>query len=117
MVFLFNVSVSGQTHIPYPIPSSNILVETSAVFQESTPSNCDGKRIIHVHINAQPKNDSFICSANVTIYSLDHQSILGPYIVDCGETLSVDIDDREWGVLVKTTTPVEVSVCIDGLNF
>jgi len=115
-VCFFTSPLSGQNHQSYPIPSFNVLVETSAVFQEITeitPSNIDGIRVIHVHINAPQKTDTCTCTAEVLIYSLDHQSVLGPYSVECGTTLSVEIDAREWGVLVTTKTPVDVSVWID----
>jgi len=78
-----------------------------------TISNTKAKRIINIHIKTTNKSDSIPCFAEVTIYSLDHQDVLGPYTVNCGETLSVEIDNREWGVSVTSFTPVEVSVWID----
>jgi len=38
---------------------------------------------------------------------------LGPYLVQCGETLTVEIDEREWGVLVETGSETLVDVWIE----
>jgi|GEM_PF-709751 hypothetical protein len=116
MVCILCSSLSGENVRIYPIPSYNVLVETSALFQENIPGNCKARRKINVHINTSSKPDSIPCIAEVYIYSLDHQDVLGPYYVNCGETLSVEIDDREWGTTVTTTIPVEVSVWIDLLG-
>jgi len=40
--------------------------------------------------------------------------VLGPYTVYAGETLDVEIDEREWGVLVQTTYEIQVDVWITG---
>ena len=117
MVLFINGQISGQNHKPHVIPSFIVLVETSALFQETTPSNSDGKRVIHVHINAPQQSDTVTCYANVLIYSLNHQSVLGPYRVLCGETLSVEIDNREWGVSITTNNSVLSSVWIDSQGF
>ncbi len=106
------LSVSAQTSRPYPIPSFNVLVDPSAVFQETTNSNSKGKRNIKIHVSSPQKNDTTSCFANVMVYSLDLQDALGPFHIDCGETLSVPIDEREWGVYVISDTPVIVSVWI-----
>jgi len=110
---VFTSPLLGQIRISYPIPSFDVLVVNSAVFQENTPSNTKAKRVIHVRINVAQKTDTSTCIAEVLIYSLDHQSVLGTYNVECGTTLSVEIDDREWGVSVTSKTPVDVSVWID----
>jgi hypothetical protein len=113
IVFISINPLSGQVVKIYPIPSYNVLVESSAIFQEMLPSNNKAKREIKVHIFPSHKSDSIPCFAEVTIYSLDHQTVLGPYTVNCGETLSVEIDEREWGVAVTSYNPVDVSVWID----
>jgi len=116
IVCIFINPISGQVVKIFPIPSYNVLVESSAIFQEMLPSFNKAKREIKVHIFPSHKSDSIPCLAEVTIYSLDHQTVLGPYTVNCGETLSVEIDDREWGVSVTSLIPVEVSVWIDVLQ-
>jgi hypothetical protein len=52
------------------------------------------------------------CQATVCVYSLDGQTILGPYTVYGGEILSVPIDDREWGVYVESDDEITVDVWI-----
>ena len=106
------LSVSAQITRPYPIPSFNVLVDPSAVFQETTNSSFKGKRNIKIHVSSPQNNDTSSCFANVMVYSLDMQDALGPFHVDCGETLTVPIDEREWGVYVLSDTPVIVSVWI-----
>jgi len=116
LCILVNFSIgtlSGQNFRIYPIPSFNVFVEGTVWFQETVPFNSKAKRVINVHIYSTKASDSTNCSAEVLIYSLDHQDVLGPYTVNCGETLSVEIDDREWGVSVTPFTPVEVSVWVD----
>lgn len=53
------------------------------------------------------------CTATVWVYSLDQTTVLGPYTVTCGQTLSVPIDERQWGVLVESEEEVIVDVWIE----
>jgi hypothetical protein len=48
------------------------------------------------------------------IYSLDGLDVLGPYTIYAGETLSVPIDDREWGVIIQTSFEIQVDVWVSG---
>ena len=105
--------LSGQDIKFYPIPSFNVIVDPSANFQEISITNTKARREEHVHIAHANNPDTTSCYAEVTIYSLDHQDVLGPYTVNCEETLSVEIDDREWGVIVTSIIKVKVSVWID----
>ncbi len=117
MCFIVCISInplSGQDCKFYPIPSFNVLVDPAAIFQDMQGgSNSKAKRQEHVHVGHSNKLDSSSCFAIVTFYTLDHQSVLGPYTVNCGETLSVEIDDQEWGVSVTSLTEIEVSVWVD----
>ena len=94
----------GQRVPVYPIPSFQVPVEGNAIFRENgNPANpipTEEKREIKVHVTTSDGSQN--CQATVWVYSLDHTSILGPYIVDCGETLTVEVDDRSWGVLVES---------------
>jgi hypothetical protein len=118
MFFLLIIVQAGfsQTIKPYPIPSYNIQVNGMAVFQESAVSENDsplGRRKIHVQIICQKNLDTLSNMATVWIYSLDGLDILGPYYLACGNTLEVEIDDREWGALVESDMDINVSVWID----
>jgi hypothetical protein len=106
-------TVKGQNYKPYPIPSYNVIVDDPAAFQETAPATNRAKRDVKVTIKPGMCTDTTTCYAEVLVYSTDHQTILGPYIVYCGETLTVPIDERAWGVVVTSETAVEVSVWID----
>ena len=67
---------------------------------------------MQIQVTSQKTPDTTTCQATVWVYSLDHTTVLGPYTVLCGETLTVDIDDRDWGTLVESDVPVVVSVWI-----
>lgn len=106
----------GQTIPVYPIPSANVKVNGNAIFQENYtnlhPKQTRERREVHVRITSA--SGSHQCQAMVWVYSLDHTTLLGPFIVNCGETLTVEIDEREWGVLVESEEDVIVDVWIDG---
>jgi hypothetical protein len=53
------------------------------------------------------------CGITVWVYTLDRQTILGPYSLSCDDVLSVEIDDRSWGALVEADTEVFIDVWID----
>ena len=64
-------------------------------------------------MNHEKNLDTLSNMATVWIYSIDGLDILGPYYVTCGNTLEVEIDDREWGALVESDMDINVSVWID----
>jgi hypothetical protein len=47
------------------------------------------------------------------VYSLDGETVYGPFTVYSGETLRVEIDDRECGVYVESNEDVIVDVWIE----
>jgi hypothetical protein len=110
-------SVKSQNIPIYPIPSYNILVNGIANFKnaishgESLDSPME-KRDANVHLSSGPIGNPD-CRATVWLYSLDQTTILGPYEVACGETLTVEIDERDWGVIVQSDTEVIVDVWFD----
>lgn len=94
-----------------PIPSYDFPVYRIANFQENAKMTL-GRRKMNVQVQCV----SFAmenCFATVYIYRLDGRIKYGPYTVYGGETLSVDIDDNEWGVLVESDDHVKVSIWID----
>lgn len=112
LIPLANEATYSQNYPTYPIPSFNISVSQLANFQESDPTSVTdqtrGKRQVNVQVRSGSDNGP--CDATVWIYTLDRTTILGPYNVNCGETLTVEIDDREWGVLVESDYTIEVDV-------
>lgn len=108
------LSISTQLFAQYPIPSYNVTVSSNATFEEQqsttiTPCQVLGKRSIHIKVTCLGLSMA-ACSATVWVYSLDGQTILGPYTVNGGDTLTVEIDDREWGVYVETEDNISVDV-------
>jgi hypothetical protein len=95
----------------YPIPSYNVSVNMYANFREDITyqptDQLRGKRAVNVQVKSGSDADN--CQATVWIYSLDRTTLLGPYTVPCGETLTVEIDEREWGAFVEC----EISVMVD----
>lgn len=69
--------------------------------------NTRGKRVMIIKANGVPST-----TATVNLYSLDGLNVLGPYIMHGGETLMVEIDSREWGVLVQSEDHITVDVWI-----
>ena len=100
----------------YPIPSSDIYVNGIADFRESqsdSPLQTEGKRVINVEIKTPLGRGDESSQARIWVYCLDNTTVLGPYMVESSEPLSVLIDGREWGVLVATDDELIVSVWID----
>jgi len=56
------------------------------------------------------------CPAQIWIFSLDRLDILGPYTLNPGETLIVEIDEREWGVTSESACQVTLSVWIEEIS-
>lgn len=111
--FFLAVGLMSQTQNPYPIPSYNVTVDGYTLFQESMGSSLtEGKKILNTSVKKYGP-ESPECTATVWIYSLDEQSVLGPYSVPVGTILSVEIDDRLWGVLVDSDCEILVDVWIE----
>jgi hypothetical protein len=117
MLLSFGCSnIYSQTFPVYPIPSYNVTVDGYADFmnQISTPQqNYDkGIRRVIIHLKSAVE-PSIPCQATVWVYSLDLTTVLGPYSLECGDELSVQIDERDWGVFVETEDKVIVDVWIE----
>jgi hypothetical protein len=108
VIFLFGLTAIQAQN---PIPSYNFLVYKQANFQEkSLPARA--KKKVNVAVTCT-SGKSAICMATVWIYSLDLQTVYGPYTVYGGETLSVDVDGGEWGAYVTTDDQIVVDVWIE----
>ena len=116
MIFLLQ-TVYSQAMPVYPIPSYNVGVLGVALFEESAGQSkdnpCRERRKIHIQVNCQKNIADNDRDVTVWIYSLDGKDVLGPYTVSCGNTLEEAIDEREWGVMVKSEIEVYISVWID----
>jgi len=109
-LLLLGSTLSGQVFPTYPIPSYNVAIGNYANFAPTKGTvfyPAKAKKEINTAVRGAAGS-----SANVWVYSLDGQDVLGPYTVYAGETLSVDIDDRQWGVLVQSAHDIVVDVWI-----
>jgi len=102
-----------QLNAENPIPSYNVVVNHNENFQETIG---DLQRLILVKaqraLNVKIKGSSS-SMATIWAYSLDGQDRLGPYYAYGGETVSIPIDDRPWGVTVQSDDPIIVDVWIE----
>ena len=105
-----------------PIPSYNFPLKNKAYFQETNSAiNNFGlkpdKRDMNVS-NDTPgsKNNGFGGSDEISfyVYRLDESITLGPFMVHPGETLSVPIDGKPWGVYADSHHQSVMSVWITG---
>jgi hypothetical protein len=99
----------------FPIPSYNTLVENRATFTEQAFKKfqipvSEGKR----QFNVKRAGSTKTLNGDVIFYagSLDGQTLLGPYSIAPGETVSIEIDDRDWGIIVYTDIEVVLDVWI-----
>jgi hypothetical protein len=113
MVTAFTLKASN------PIPSFNIPISEKTYFLEdhsgftNSGNNQDEKRDMNIS-NGSGNSDNFGTSTIVIyIYRLDNKKASGPYRVAYGQTISIPIDNQEWGVTMDPTSPTLVSVWID----
>ena len=109
--------VKSQNIPTYPIPSYNVIVNGIANFKNAISHGESlnipmEKRDANIHLKSGSIGNPD-CRATVWLYSLDQTTVLGPYEVACGETLRVEVDEREWGVIVQTDSEVIVDVWFD----
>lgn len=98
-----------------PIPSFGLPVEGYALFREPSrePQVGEGKRKICIKPVCTNSGDGSETETIVWISTTDLQTSFGPFSIGCGETLQVDIDDRQWQTLVSTHVQTLVSVWIE----
>ena len=107
----------GQNIPTFSIPSYNIPVNGYATFiNANDPADSCGhtmeKKDVNIHLTgASDVNQQ--CHATVWVYTLDQSTILGPFIVYCGGTLIVEIDNRAWGVLMQSSESILANVWIE----
>ena len=107
LIFFGSVIALGYN----PIPSYDVPVYHKANFLEKQNGEKSklqvnkSKRIMNVRIVALPP-----VTTHVWIYSMDGHDVLGPYEVIGDGLISVQIDDRDWGVYVESDGHAEVDV-------
>lgn len=117
ILLLFFAFTANSLNAQNPIPSWNVPVYYRANFMETAKMNTSftknsrGKRVLHV--DAQTGGVTPSACGTVWVYSTDSLSVIGPLQLCSGESLSVDIDDREWGVLVESDDHLVLDVWIE----
>lgn len=91
-----------QIQAQYTIPAYDVeLINDNTTFEESEgliqSQSLEERQIIIEVEDDKPNQTSW---AQVRVYSLDGEDVLGPYTVTEGTQLRVPIDQREWGVIV-----------------
>ncbi|MEI6899721.1 MAG: hypothetical protein WCL00_07585 [Bacteroidota bacterium] len=111
-VFATSFGIVGQNIPNYPFPSNNVSVNGYANFANlNSVKECNPKRERQVNIHLKSGSvGNPNCEATIWVYSLDQTTVFGPYTLNCGETLTIKIDGREWGGLVESEEEVIVDV-------
>lgn len=115
-ILLFLIDVPDAKS-QYPIPSYDIPVNYRANFQEvnngvSQIHDSRERRKVIVRTVCGSTGISS-CTALVWVYRIDGQAIYGPFIVNPGTDLIVDVDDGLWGVYIESDGPIIVDVLIE----
>jgi hypothetical protein len=118
LTFLFLVAQSITLRAEQPIPSRHARIYHKGNFREHhengghSPFMLKGtkeKRDMEIQVNSStgnvPRN-----AVMVYVYSSDMKDIIGPFFVNSGETLTVPVDDRDWGVYIESNDHVYVDV-------
>lgn len=101
-----------------PIPSFNVPISNSAVFQEdngglgTTNFQTDERRDMNVSNDSPGSKPAGNGSGviQVIIYRVDQSIVLGPFTIKPGETLTIPIDGDAWGVAAQTDGTAFMSV-------
>jgi len=108
-------TVTAQEIKTYPIPSYNVVTYGLTNFMEQgLGGKCQLSKGNRKLIITSSGGSS--CPAQIWIFSLDRLDILGPYTLNPGETLIVEIDEREWGVTSESACQVTLSVWIEEIS-
>lgn len=117
VLIIFSGSIK-LANAQFPIPSFNAIVDNRATFTEQqqtvkSPLNIDAKRFLK--INRKPTKTPL---SDVYFYAgtLDGQTTLGPFYIEPGQTISIEIDNREWGIVVFAESEVILDVWITEEN-
>jgi len=113
-VFLVGIC---QCHAQYPIPSYDVCINDYATFQEDESEQSPveqvlAKRMLYIRASCGNK-ETGTCQATVWFYSLDRQTVYGPFTIYGDETIPREIDQRAWGVLVESEDGIYIDVWIE----
>ena len=120
-VLLFAISIFMISAISVqagnPIPSFNFQLKKNANFQETNfgTGHSDlskDRRDMNVSNDSPGGNKPGTGSGwiSVMIYRLDHSIVRGPFFIRAGETLTIPIDGKPWGVFAHSPHKTIISV-------
>ncbi len=103
VALFFSANVFAQ----YPISSYDTPTEQGTYFTmthgTTSPTMSAEKRKVNIE-TSDPGTSSAGSSVTIVVYSLDLQDYQGPFTIEVGTSKSIDIDDRDWGVVVIEQT-------------
>lgn len=120
VLFLFLAQITA-VHAEQPIPSFKFRLYHMANFREHNQggghnplksAGTKGKRDLNVVATSTSSTPTG--QAVIYIYSSDFKTIIGPLTISEGETISVPVDDREWGVFVVSDDHLYIDVFSSG---
>ena len=119
LTFLFFVAQFSVARAEQPIPSYHARIYHMGNFREHNNGNGIGHNKFQIK-STKEKRDMEIQAATATggpksaaiifVYSSDLKDIIGPLIINSGETLTIPVDDRDWGVFVTSEDHIYIDV-------
>lgn len=116
MILFFGAGIHLQAS--KPIPSFKTQISNVANFQEKH----QGTDYSNLNPDPKGKRNMIIVAQGIGpakgpitiwVYSLDMQDVLGPFTIDGSGTITVQIDDRDWGTIIQCDGKCMVSVWTD----
>jgi hypothetical protein len=106
LIALIFIIGTARTYAVNPIPSFNTKITYRANFQELKGGNNNKeKRQMNVETTSSATPEMSQGTAIVYVYKLVGNEYLGPFYLDPGEVLTVDIDNSKWGVVMELEKP------------
>jgi len=100
--FAVSIFFSANVFAQFPISSYDTPVNSGTYFtmaQASNPAMSSEKRKMNID-TTDPDTAPTAGYVTFMAYSLDNQSFKGPYTIEVGNSKSIDIDERPWGLVV-----------------
>jgi hypothetical protein len=117
LTILFFVAQSSIVRAEQPIPSFHARIYHVGNFREHNNvsghnpfQNKSTKEKRDMQIQATVANGNPKAFAIVYVYSLDMKDILGPFVINSGESLSIPIDERDWGAFITSEDHIYIDV-------
>ena len=102
MFFVVSIFFSANVFAQFPISSYDTPVNPQTYFtmsHASNPAMSAEKRKMNVN-TTDPDTAPTVGYVTFVVYSLDMQTFKGPYTIEVGSSKTIDIDERQWGLVV-----------------